>query len=256
VADEERVTAAVAEDRYERERAFHEDRYADDPRAVVDKYYRVARRSHARYVELLATEGAQVLEYGCGVRSEALEVAGVGSHVTGIDISAKAVELARQAAVDSGRDDATFVEMNAERLTFADDSFDLVCGSGILHHLALDAAYAEVARVLRPGGRAVFVEPLGLNPVINLYRRLTPNLRSEDEHPLRAADLRAAERWFGEVRVEHHHLTTLALAPFDVERGVGPRALRAAEALDSALLALPGVRQLAWIALVQFARPV
>src|SRR3546814_1101008 len=83
--------------------------------------------------------------------------------------------------------------MNAEAMTFPDDSFDLVFGSGIIHHLDIDRAFGEIARVLRPGGRAVFIEPLGLNPAIELYRRFTPSARTPDEHPLLRRDFRSEE---------------------------------------------------------------
>jgi len=51
--------------------------------------------------------------------------------------------------------------MNAEELKFADDYFDIVCGGAILHHLDLNKALSEIARVLKPDGKAIFVEPLG-----------------------------------------------------------------------------------------------
>src|SRR3546814_18316951 len=74
--------------------------------------------------------------------------------------------------------------MNAEAMTFPDDSFDLVFGSGIIHHLDIDRASGEIARVLRPGGRAVFIEPLGLNPAIALYRRFPPRALTPHDPPL------------------------------------------------------------------------
>src|SRR3546814_13720576 len=80
--------------------------------------------------------------------------------------------------------------MNAEAMDFPDDSFDLVFGSGIIHHLDIDRAFAEIARVLRPGGRAVFVEPPGLNPAIEIYRRLTPGAPPPAAHPLPPHHLR------------------------------------------------------------------
>ncbi len=247
-------SADVDAERYAREQAFHDERYADDPRAVVGKYYRVAETSRRRYADLLRITAGEVLEYGCGVGSAAVEGAGPETRVTGIDLSPTAVDLARRAAQAAGRE-VTFEVMNAEHLTFPDQSFDLVCGSGILHHLDLDLAYAEVARVLRPGGRAVFMEPLGHNPVINLYRRLTPALRSDDEHPLTRADLADADRWFAGVEIERFHLGVLALAPFDGDGPILSAVRRGVEAVDRGLLSLPGVRHLAWIAVLELTAP-
>src|SRR3546814_4334755 len=60
------------------------------------------------------------------------------------------------------------------------------------------------SRVLRPGGRAVFIEPLGLNPAIELYRRFTPSARTPDEHPLLRRDFRRFDAAFGSTRSEEH----------------------------------------------------
>src|SRR3546814_11483257 len=81
---------------------------------------------------------------------------------TGIDISDVAIEKGRERARQKGFTNVRLEAMNAEAMTFPDDSFDLVFGSGIIHHLDIDRAFGEIARVLRPGGRAVFIEPLGL----------------------------------------------------------------------------------------------
>ena len=73
--------------------------------------------------------------------------------------------------------------MPAERLSYSDSVFDLAVGFAIIHHLDLKPALAELHRVLKPGGVAFFAEPLGTNPAIQLYRRLTPQFRTEDERP-------------------------------------------------------------------------
>ena len=58
------------------------------------------------------------------------------------------------------------VDMWAEK-----NRFDIIYGTGILHHLNLKACLDEIERILKPGGKFVFIEPLGTNPVINLYRK-------------------------------------------------------------------------------------
>lgn len=103
--------------------------------------------------------------------------------------------------------------MDAEQLDFADSSFDLVCGGGILHHVDVDRLAAETARVLRPGGTALFLEPLGHNPLINLFRRITPRLRSDDERPLLERDLAGLGQYFAEVSVERSALLTPLATP-------------------------------------------
>jgi SAM-dependent methyltransferase len=129
-----------------------------------------------------------------------------GGEVTGIDLSPTAIELNRTTA---GRR-AEFCIMNAEYLAFADNSFDLICGMGILHHLDLERSFSELSRVLKPNGTAVFLEPLGHNPVINLYRRLTPKMRTPDEHPLLVSDFEIATSRFSSIDLNYFHLTSLA----------------------------------------------
>lgn len=95
---------------------------------------------------------------------------------------------ARQRAPEAG-----LLSCAAEMLPFPAAAFDAVLGKQILHHLDLTIAIPEIARVLRPGGRAVFLEPLIHNPVLEGYRRLTPHLRSPTERALSMRDI----AWMG-----------------------------------------------------------
>jgi SAM-dependent methyltransferase len=89
-----------------------------------------------------------------------------------------------------------FLIMDAHKLEFPDAHFDLVCGSGILHHLDLKIALPEIARVLRPDGIFLFSEPLDNNPVGHLVRRLTPEARTPDEEPFRFHQLELVRQHF------------------------------------------------------------
>lgn len=143
-----------------------------------------------------------------------------------------------------GPDDCHYLEMDAEHLDFDDRSFDLVFGSGILHHLDLEVALAEVSRVLTDGGSAVFFEPMGHDPAINLYRRLTPAMRTPDEHPLRVEDLRTAGRFFGTVVAEYHVLVSFAAIPFRRLRRYPAIVDRLNRVDTAALRRLPGLGRL------------
>lgn len=203
------------DDRVERERVYHDARYADETRERAGKYYETASESADAYLSRLTVRpGDRVLEYGCGTGSAAFDLAAQHAEVVGIDISPVAVEAASSTARERALGSVSFQLMNAESLTFPDREFDLVCGSGVLHHLDLSRAFPEVARVMRPGGRATFFEPMGHNPVINLYRRLTPKMRTSDEHPLLMDDFEMARRSFGTVRCECFMLLALAATPF------------------------------------------
>jgi SAM-dependent methyltransferase len=250
-------TGAEMKTRQEREAEFHDKTFGEGTRQKAAKFYAVSQGGFNHYRALLrdGTAGQDVLEYGCGPGSSAFLLAREGARFHGIDISPVAIEQAKASAQQAGLEGLDLRVMDAETLDFPDGSFDLVCGLAILHHLDLARAYAEVARVLRPGGRAVFLEPLGHNPLINLYRRLTPRMRTVDEHPLRKADLNAARACFTTVEARFFTLSTLAAVP--LRNLPGFRALLGAlERIDQAAFRiLPPARKHAWNVVLTFSGP-
>jgi ubiquinone/menaquinone biosynthesis C-methylase UbiE len=99
--------------------------------------------------------GKQLLEIGCGLGTDLLQFARGGAHVTGLDLSLESVRLARRRFEQQGFP-PRFLNGDAENLPFPDASFDVVYSFGVLHHTPnMDRAFAEVRRILRPGGEAV-----------------------------------------------------------------------------------------------------
>ncbi len=253
--EEELRTDRERQERLAREAEFHDHSFSTNLReSEVGKFYAVARRSYECYHDLIfgKVAGKDVLEYGCGINSDGLALAREGARITGIDISPVAIEESNALAAGAGLTDrVSYHVMNAEELTFPDNSFDLVCGIGILHHLDLEKGYGEVARVLRPGGRAVFHEPLGHNPLINRFRNRTPHLRTPDEHPLLRSDLREAERYFSKIRPHYFHLTSLGIVPLRNTPIFKPL-YALTEGLDSLLMGLiPPLRGWAWYCVME-----
>ena len=141
--------------------------------------------------------------------------------VTGFDLSYSRLELARTwHNIATVPDSGYLVQASAELLPFAEASFDIVVGRQILHHLDLDLAATEVKRVLRPGGRAAFLEPLIHNPILEGYRRLTPHLRSPSEQALAFSDLRRFSGGF--TRWEHHEFCLFSVLPALLEAATKP----------------------------------
>jgi SAM-dependent methyltransferase len=245
------------EQRLQREREYHDDRFAHDTRARAAKYYTDSSASRRAYQYLLdeIPSGAMVLEYGCGTGSAAFDLARRGVDVVGVDLSSVAITEAARAAASAGLHRARFEQMNAEALAFREESFDTVCGSGVLHHLELRSAFAELARVLKPSGGACFFEPMGHNPLINLYRRLTPSMRTVDEHPLRMSDFDVARRWFGDVRTSFFELSSIAAGPL-VRYRAGSRARATLERADAWLIERVSLaRKWSWIVVVELRSP-
>jgi ubiquinone/menaquinone biosynthesis C-methylase UbiE len=240
----------------DKERQFHNEAFATHARQGADAFYSVLRASRLFFEEQMfaGAAGGRVLEYGCGTGTYSFALAARGANVTGIDISDVAIEKASEKARLDGLD-ITYRRMDAEQLEFPDNSFDVVCGVAILHHLDLDKAYAGLARVLRPGGHAVFMEPLAHNPAINLYRRLTPQLRTEDEHPLRMKDLRLAHRYFQRVENRFFTLHPLLAVPFR-RTAIFKPLVRTLDGADRVLFGVcPPARRLAWQVIIVLAQP-
>jgi SAM-dependent methyltransferase len=109
-------------------------------------------------VARLAPPGGRVLDVGCGPGRLAIPLARHGLDVTGLDLDPAMIERAR---INAGRalgDDRrpTFVVGDAASLAFPDGSFDLVVSTMSMHHWEDPiAGLREIARVLRPGGRAL-----------------------------------------------------------------------------------------------------
>jgi SAM-dependent methyltransferase len=131
------------------------------------------------------------LDFGCGEKATAthLLLDGACNHVTAFDISEVRVSRARTRVGKRTSDNTVgFLVADGHKTPFPDDAFDIVVGLAILHHLDLELALREVMRILRPGGRAVFREPLVHNPVLRVARALTPFARTPDERPLSVQD--------------------------------------------------------------------
>ncbi len=214
------------------------------------KFYSVARSSEAFTKEWLRQRcaGKRVLDYGCGTGWISLFCAEHGAKTVGIDISEVSVRDTTAKAARKGVADQTrFLVMDCETTGLRDSEFDLVGVMGVLHHLDLRSALPEIARVLRPDGEVICVEPLGYNPVFTWYRKMTPHLRTkwEAEHLIKRDALALARESFDHVEVRYFHLATLAAVPFRSRAFFQPL-LTALETVDSVILKFPAVRWLAW----------
>ena len=150
-----------------------------------------------------------VLDYGCGSGSITQKIAALKpSKLFGIDISEVSINKAMENAKILNLQINYSVD-NCEETKFKNETFDLIFGSGILHHLNLNKSVSEINRILKSDGEMVFLEPLGTNPLINLYRKLTPNSRSADEHPFLKKDFNFINSLFEKVTIRYYGFFTL-----------------------------------------------
>ena len=210
------------------------------------KHYYGLRHRRLRTEPLRHAEGRAVLEIGSERWVPWLERAAIRpASLECINIS----EVELQKGIDEVGARTIrphFSIMDANNLEFADASFDVVFGGGILHHLDFFRALDGVRRVLKPGGIMVFHEPLAVNPVGKLVRVLTPAARTTDEQPLGLRELAAIRQRFD----SQFHYEQLLSVPFSVlsrllfKRPDNPL-MHAAYLLDRALdRLLPPIRPL------------
>lgn len=132
--------------------------------------------------------GERVLEVGCGRGHLTGRLAEAGIDVVGIDANPRAAELAESDRV---------VTMLGEDLAFPDDSFDAVVSVHAIEHIPdLEGAFAEMARVLRPGGRVLFIYPA--EPVQGIFA--VPTAVILHGNPFKARDVHCQWLWPAKVR--------------------------------------------------------
>ncbi len=106
------------------------------------------------FLPLLGTPAGESLDLGCGMGSDMLRYAELGWRPTGVDLSTRAVEHVRQLGFDALQADLS------RRLPFEDQRFELVTGRCSLHFLPpaeTRALFGEIRRVLKTGGRLLFI---------------------------------------------------------------------------------------------------
>lgn len=199
---------AYLQDRWDREKAFH-DQLASQLDPAPPPTAEPVRYDKAILDAADVTPGTRVLDLGCGQGDLTLALLAQGAYVTGLDLSPGMLDIARRRVeLYTGSERATFVAAPVERTGLASESFDVVVGRWILHHIDLRPAAEELARILVPNGRAVFLENSGANPLLNFARNHiagrfgVPRLGTKDERPLVADDWRILERTFTSVRSE------------------------------------------------------
>lgn len=164
-------------------------------------------------------EGKHVLEYGCGMGELTVLLARSGARVSSFDISAGSVEVTRRRAEIDGVADRIDVEVaTAEDLPYEDETFEIVIGKAILHHIDPARGAHHLARVVKPGGRAVFTEPMGMNPLLVFARDHVPYPGKNppgDDKPVNYDEIAAWGAGFSQVDLEEIQLLAM------VERGLG-----------------------------------
>ena len=234
-----------------REKEFHNKLQSKDKGRFENIFYKALHNMYEDFAAYASKKAKNkiVLDYGCGTGSATQKIALLNpSKLFGVDISEvsinKAIENAKKLNLQ-----IDYTVDNCEKTKFKPDTFDLVFGSGILHHLNLEKSVSEIKRILKNKGEMVFLEPLGTNPLINIYRKLTPNSRSEDEHPFLKKDFDFIDSLFEKVTVKYYGFFTLVFFLF-YKNPKKSLMFKIVSKLDLYFLKIKYFKNLAWSVLI------
>jgi 2-polyprenyl-3-methyl-5-hydroxy-6-metoxy-1,4-benzoquinol methylase len=252
-------------DRHHIEEQFHdEEARSGKKRSERTLFYNLGAADEylRRQLEAVGSlRGKRVLDFGCGLGRTSRIYAEMGAvRVDGFDLSSERLEVAKRNAKRDGLADRIFFRhLAAEDIDYPDESFDVVLGKAILHHTDMQKTSQQLARVLRPGGEAYFLEPLGHNPFLNLFRRLTPWLRTPTETPLTMRDLDVFRQHFGSVTYRGYHLLAMMADGLLLVTGSKKLSSRCTKILvrwdDTLLARFPFLQKYCWTALLVFKNP-
>lgn len=154
--------------------------------------------------------GKKILDMGCGAGESSIYFCIKGADVTAIDISDGMINILKDNAIKYNVKIKTKV-CTSHNTGFNNNSFDIVYAANLLHHVDLENTLREINRILKPGGILVSWDPLAHNPIINIYRRIAKEVRTEDEHPLKIEDLKIFRKIFEEVQYKTSWFFTLII---------------------------------------------
>lgn len=172
--------------------------------------------SESYFNELISenSKGNIVLDMACGFGRESIIAAKSEAElVVGIDLSPVSVKEGNELALKNNLNNIIFSVADCENLYFDDDTFDTIICARMLHHIEFETVMKELQRVLKKDGRVICIEALGINPLLNFYRKVTPEQRThwETANILTFKHIKVAQKYFKVENIKYwHFLSPLA----------------------------------------------
>lgn len=165
------------------------------------------RRAECVIEKAFLEPGKRVLEVGCGAGFFSEIFLKTGAEIHAIDLAPEFIEKAKERCPRG----ADFVVCDVEDLPFEDAFFDAAVGIRVLHHLDMEAAFREIVRTLKPGGRIAFCEPNMMNPQIMIQKNVPWIKRRMGDTPGETAFFKWGLRRF----LSHRGFDEICVEPFD-----------------------------------------
>lgn len=245
-----------------REKDWHNKRFAsgEDTRATskVSYAYQAIKYAERKFKFMQKKTNLRVLDVGCGRGIQrALDFIELKCIYTGIDISEECIK-SNISDIKNISEKVNYLVDDANLLSsLKGQTFDLIILTGTLHHLDIDKSLKAIKKVLNPSkGEVLMWEPMGTNPIINLFRNLTPNLRTPDEKPLNFKDLKKIKKFFPNTRYELHSLLSIFVIPLIIfeKKFINLNTTKMINFIgrfDELLGKIPFLRRLCWIVIIR-----
>lgn len=204
--------------------------------------------------------GKKVLDYGCGNGVHSLTpIQGGAYSVIGIDLSEVSLEIAKKRANAAGVSDrVTFIKMDCEKMSFPDNTFDLILDGGTFYALNLHKASAELARVLKPDGKLICIETLGHHPLANLKRKLNVLFGKRTQlvvdNIFKMQNFKILKQNFNAIEIHYFHLLILCFIPFRKIPGMSI-IINCIDMFDALLLNIPFLKKYAFKVVFVLSKP-
>jgi len=209
-----------------KEASFHDNwaKSTDLAEICVDKSFEsIACPENKQIIKWMKDlNGKKVLELGCGLGEASVYFAKMGAEVTSTDISKEMVRKTESLAEFHGVKVRGIVVSANDLNNLDDDYYDFIYAGNLLHHVEIEKCLRNLYPKLKPGGVAFFWDPIAYNPIINIYRMLATQVRTEDEHPLKKQDFKTIQKIFNNVEFKYFWLSSLLVFVWYALRGISP----------------------------------
>ena len=199
--------------------------------------------------------GQHLLELAPGDGTTTVRLAGQGATVVAAELSRGGLRTLLRRCESAGKSRVIApLQADVQRLPLAGRSVDLVYGENFLMYVDPEQVGRECARVLRPGGRVVLLEPTAHHPLVKLYRRVGSPYRATAPRYFALADIPRLAEPFTAVRHREFYLTSMLALPLAGWPRMFGLTFRVLDEVDRLLWRMvPQLQRFAWLVVIELA---